>query len=176
VTCWPTSTGTRWQRAPLLDFGALGLQLGLDGFVHDGEALLLELVASGQRIGARSGDALVQIGDQARLGQLLIALGGQFGFDVFRFDLGGAGLLGHQLALDADAQVGVFGFRATQGHFGVQGLLLELRVAQFKNDGVGLDWSAGQGHASLNAAIGSGRDPAHLHRNQGARATHLAQH
>jgi hypothetical protein len=89
------------DRAQPLDLRALGRHLGGDPLRLRGQALLLELEAPGQLVGPPQGLPLLELGEEALLGQLLVGAGPAPGVGEIRADAGHGRLLGQLLRVQA---------------------------------------------------------------------------
>ncbi len=113
-------------------------------------------------------------GDEPLLRETLVGLGVHLRLLVIGVDAGELRLLRQQLVLQLHAQVLERGFRRLEGQTRVQRFLLDLRVAQFEDDGLGLHLRAWTQQDSLDAAVSVGRQPAGVLGDERAEAADLA--
>src|SRR5688572_7670198 len=149
-------------------------ELGIDGGVERGEALLLDLRALPEllRLDLRAG--ILQLRDRALLkGALLrhrLETRGLRG----RARLGEGGSPVQALTFELEPRGRVLG--AGGGDFERRGVgrALDFGVRQLGDDGVGLDGLAGPHQHAIDAGLDAGREPARLARLQDTRPTDLA--
>ena len=161
---------------PLLGHRALHGELGLDGLAGDGQPLLLEPVAVLQLLGRDLRELHGDVGDEALGRQLLVGVGAHAGLVELGLHPRRRRRLVHELALEADLELGVRASAARRAAARRPRPQLQLRVRQLEDHRVGLDLGAGKQHEPLDPALGLGGDPADLLGHQGAEAAHLSQH
>ena len=150
------------------------LELGIDGGVERGEALLLDLRALAElaRLDLRAG--VLQLRHRALLkGALLrhrLETRGLRG----RARLGEGGSPVQALAFELEPRGRVLGAGGGDFERGGVGRALDFGIRQLDDDGVGLDGLAGPHQHAIDAGLHAGREPARLARLQDAGPADLA--
>ena len=88
----------------------------------------------------------------------------------------GAGVLRERLVIQLYFKVGVLGLGGADLRFGVEHILLELRVAELEQHRVRLDQLAGQQEAALDPALIPGGHQEHVLRRQRAQTADVEHH
>ena len=99
------------------------------------------------------GELAREVGDEALPGQLAVGVGLHLGLLVVGLDAGGGRLLVERLALEADLQLRVLRLRLAGLRFRVEGLQLQLGVAQLEDHGVRLHHRARVDEDPLHACL-----------------------
>ena len=164
------------EGAEALDLGFLDGELGLDGILGEGVALLLDFVVGGAVGGGGLGELEVEGGDEAVAEEFLLHLGAELGGFEVGLGAGGGSLGGEKLALEGHALAGQLGLGGEELGLGVGGGGDDVRVAELEDEGAGFDDGAGAEDDLVDAALGAGGDPADLLGDEGAEAADLADH
>ena len=130
----------------------------------------------GELVGIVFGLVVLNAADDAERIELLIGVGLQLGLAVLGVDLGGGGLLVHDAGIQRGLEALVVGFSAGEGEACADELLLEGRVGEVHQDGVGLDDGAGENANADHGSVGLGGDElnALFAGDQGAEAADVA--
>src|SRR5579885_506956 len=150
------------EDALLLDAGFLGAELGGAGIRGDLGAFAFELETNGELADFDAREVGGDFRTDALRDELFVHLVLNLGLFVVAADGGLDGLLVHEVAIDLDFEVSEVGFRALQLILSVKGILLELRVAEFEDDGVGLDDCAGAEDDAVHASFGLRSNPMNI--------------
>ncbi len=155
----------------------LGIDLGADGIVGDGEALFLETDAVVEFGGFVDREAGFEIAFEVEAGEFHVAVGGELGLGVLGFEFGEGGALVELVAFEFDLEVGEGGFVLLDLPGGVFLGELHVGVAEDHDDVVGLDrLAAGAADDVFDAAIDGGGNPVYLLRSKATEAAHIALH
>ncbi len=92
------------------------------------------------------------------------------------FDACGGGLLTQQGALELSLSIFKAGLRRLEGKLRFLDGLLQIRVAQLQNDGVGRNLRTRPQQDALDPPLGGGRNPPDVFRDERAGPADLAQH
>ena len=151
-------------------------QLRLDGLLAYRGPLLLQTNADFQLLGRNLG-----LGERHLIGETLFrhlflrqVLGP--GLLVIRCHRGGASSLRERLVLQLHFKVGVLGLGGANLRFGVEHILLELRVAELEQHRVRLDLLTGQQKAAVDPALIPGGYKKNVLRHQRAQTADVEHH
>ena len=162
--------------AGLIDGGLLECNLWSDRRPGEGELLLLDSIDRLGLLGGHLEQLDVQFRVQAVLQQLIFNLGLEMGLGVSCFGGRRIGLGLKDGSLELGVGIRQIGFGGLELRVSVEGCLFDGRVAELKNDAVGLYGCARMENDPIHVGVGTGRDPADILRDQGAQAVHFPDH
>src|SRR5712692_2719875 len=164
------------ESALLLDAGLLGEEARSRGICGIFGAFFLELDANGQLLGANFGQPCGHVRAEAVGAKFLVHIVLNLGLFELAADRCGRGLLVQKLAVELSFQILVIRLGRFELILGVQCVALQRGIAQFEDDGIGIDDGAGAKHDALHARIGLRGNPANVLRHQSAQAVHIPKH